>query len=89
MSEKTITKKAGLIEGLPSSYDTNYVLKSNKKCSLCDEEVISEDIRSGDIIYVDHYDFVHRDCLVKNNIEYTHSREGDYNSPVSLKKKSF
>ena len=72
-----------MIEGLPSSYDVNYITTAHKKCYFCEKEIGINEIYDGEIIYIDFYDFSHTICLNNSDVEYAHIRKGDYNSPVS------
>jgi len=76
------------IDGLPASYDYNYVLKTNKKCSLCQKKIIQLEIENNSIICTEEFDFIHKDCVDKNGYEIIHINPKDLSSMIKLKKNS-
>lgn len=80
-----IDKRANMIDGIPSSFNVQFVLRSGKKCELCNKRIKKEDIAKQVIIYTDELEFVHKPCLVQKEIFYQHLKEHDLSSPVKLK----
>jgi ferredoxin-fold anticodon binding domain-containing protein len=72
------------IGGLPYSYDSNYVLRTEKQCGLCMEKLEKSDIEHEKILFTDEFSFVHKECLKSKKIDFRHIRENDINSPVIL-----
>ena len=88
MSKNFVRK--GVIDGLPSSFDSNYVLKTHETCSLCQEKFVENDISENRILFADsvtnqkELKFVHKQCMTNNNLKYKHMREEDFASPVTV-----
>ena len=76
------------IDGLPSSYDYNYVLKTNKKCSWCQKKIIQVEVENNSIICTEDFEFIHKDCVNKNGYEIIHTNPKDLSSMIKLKKNS-
>lgn len=77
-------KRANMIDGLPSSFNILFVLRSGKKCDLCTKRIKKEEIAKNVIVYTDEFEYVHKQCLVKKGIAYEHIRPEDLSSPVKL-----
>ena len=88
MSKNFVRK--GVIDGLPSSFDFNFVTKTHKTCSLCGQKFVEYDISENKIVYADAIvnqkvlEFVHKQCMEENNFKYNHLRENDFASPVTV-----
>jgi hypothetical protein len=78
--------RKNFIDGLPNSYDFNYVLKTNKKCSLCQKKISQSDIESNFILCTEDFDFIHKECVNKNDYEIIHNNPKDLSSMIRLKK---
>jgi len=76
-------KRKGLIDGVPSSFNTNFVVNSNKKCQFCDKAFNNKDLDENSIVYTDEFDFVHKTCIIEEGFIYTHTKPADLSSPVS------
>jgi len=81
-----MNNKKNLIDGLPTSYDHNYVLKTNKKCFFCHKKIDSTDLELNSIICTEDFDFMHKDCVVKNNFEIVFVKPKDFTSMVKIRK---
>lgn len=80
---KDIARK-NLIDGVPNSYDTNYVLKTKKKCIACNHRITIKDIENNKIVCMDTFDFFHKKCLEKKRIQYKHYNNKDKSTPAEL-----
>lgn len=78
--------KKNIIDGLPSSYDHNYVLKTNKVCLFCQKRIKSNELENNMIICTEDFDFLHKECISKNSYEIIHSNPKDFTSMIKLKK---
>jgi len=78
--------RKNIIDGLPTSYDYNYVLKTNKKCYLCQNKIKVSDIENNLIICTEDFDFIHKDCVERNKFELIYSNPKDFTSMIKLKK---
>lgn len=76
--------RKNLIDGLPNSYDTNYIIKTNKVCELCKIKLTEFDIENNLLLCSDDFDFFHKDCLQDNNIKYEHQNQFDQSTPVTI-----
>lgn len=83
---KTTIARAGLIDGLPTSYVTSYVIKQEKICKTCQNYIKQKQIDRNEIICTEDFDFYHKDCLKKANINYEHQKPNDKSSVIHLKK---
>ena len=79
--------RKNLIDGLPSSYDSNYISKINKKCSICQSEFKSQELEDNEILCTEDFDFIHKSCVEKNNLEIVYANSKDFTSMIKLKKK--
>jgi len=82
--ENNISINIGIIDGMPSTYNCNYVLMNKIKCFSCKNVITEEDLLSNNIVFVEDIDFNHKDCLSQLNINYRHKKENDKNSPALL-----
>jgi hypothetical protein len=80
----TKQKITGIIEGLPSSFNTEYIIKTEKNCTICQEKITIEEINEKQIVYVENIEYCHKSCLKEKGIEYEHIREKDNNSPAKM-----
>lgn len=78
--------RKNFIDGLPSSYDYNYVLKTNKNCQICLRKIARLDIENNSLICTEDFDFYHKNCLLNNNYEIIYSNPKDSTSMIKLKK---
>ena len=76
--------RRGLVDGIPFSFDFSYIVKSKKECEFCSNIITQQDIDNNYLIYTDEFNFSHKDCISKNNIEYKHLRKNDYSSPITI-----
>lgn len=76
--------RIGLIDGLPNSYNTTYVIKTAKVCESCLKFIKQKDIDKNEIICTEEFDFYHKSCLEKNNISYQHQKPADKSSIIKL-----
>ena len=74
----------GLIDGLPNSYSTSYVLKTNKTCKICQQLLSQDDVDNNEILCSEDYDFYHKTCLDNKGIKYKHQKENDKSSMARL-----
>jgi predicted nuclease of predicted toxin-antitoxin system len=78
--------RKNIIDGLPTSYDYNYVLKTNKKCNFCQHKITLTEIENNSIICTEDFDFLHKECIEKNKYELIYSNPKDFTSMIKLKK---
>ncbi len=76
--------RAGLIDGLPSSYNTSYVIKTGKVCELCLKFIKQKQIDKNEIICTEEFDFYHKSCLEKKKITYEYQKPDDKSSVIKL-----
>jgi len=81
-----MNNRKNLIDGLPTSYDHNYVLKTNKKCFLCHKKIDSVDLESNSVICTEDFEFMHKNCVSKNNFEIVYVKPKDFTSMIKIKK---
>jgi hypothetical protein len=81
---ESVNKRANMIDGLPSTFNTSFIIRSGKKCGICEKRIKKEDISKNIILYTDEFECVHKQCLIKKNIFYQHIRENDFSSPIKL-----
>lgn len=79
--------KKNLIDGLPASYDHNYVIKTEKHCPLCAKEITTSEIECNQIICTETFDFIHKVCADSKGLELTFSKPGDPTSMVRVSRK--
>ena len=76
------SNRAGLIDGLPNSYNTSYVITSKKKCELCFEDISNEDIDDNKLICSENFEFFHKKCLFEKGYTYEHQKSDDKTSII-------
>lgn len=79
--------KKYIIDGLPTSYDHNYVLKTNKRCFLCHNKILLSDLELNNTICTEDFDFAHKYCLDTNELEIVFAKKNDFTSMIKLKRK--
>ena len=79
--------KKNFIDGLPASYDHNYVIKTEKQCPLCGKGITSAEIEENSIVCTESFDFLHKECVDSNDLELAFSKPGDPTSMVRVSKK--
>lgn len=79
--------KKNLIDGLPASYDHNYVIKTEKQCPLCGKAITSSEIEGNSIVCTESFDFIHKGCADSNDLELVFSKPNDPTSMVKVSKK--
>ena len=77
----------GFVDGLPSSYDSTYVIRTKKKCPISNSFILEKDINVGRVVFIDGLGFCLKEELKSKEIEYQHLRDGDKNSPAFISKK--
>lgn len=77
-------KRANMIDGLPSTFNVLFVLRTGKKCELCTKYIKKDEITKKLVLYTDEFEFVHKPCLEKKGIIYEHLRKEDLSAPVKL-----
>ncbi len=77
-------ERKNLIDGLPNSYNINYVLENKKRCVLCNKLIKEKQIADNSILCSESFDFYHKICLEKNEITYSHYNPKDKSTPVIL-----
>jgi len=78
--------RKNLIDGLPNSYDTNYVIKTNKVCEICAKLITEKEIGGNQIICSESFQFYHKNCLNKAKITYEHYNPSDKSTPIVFNK---
>lgn len=78
--------RKNIIDGLPTSYDHNYVLKTNKRCFFCQKRILQSDIENNLVACTEDFDFIHKDCVEKNGYEIIHNNPKDLSSMLKIKK---
>lgn len=78
--------RKNLIDGVPISFDTSYVIKTKKKCCLCKKEISEKDISENQIVNSYWYDFTHKKCMKTHGIIYKHFIDGNFDSHVVIEK---
>lgn len=81
---ETSTIRTSLIDGLPNSYDTNYVLNTKKICELCLKYIKKKQIEKNEIICTEEFEFFHKSCLTAKDINYFHTNPNDKSSIIKL-----
>lgn len=79
--------RKNLIDGLPISYDSNYVCKTNKKCFICQSEFRPIEIEDNEILCTEDFEFIHKNCVEKSGLEIIYSNPKDFTSMIKLKKR--
>lgn len=83
-----IKDRKGYIDGVPESFDTNYVITSGKRCVFCTEALTIKNITENEVIKTVNFDFSHKKCLSKNEIIYNHNKKCDPCSYVVIYNKN-
>lgn len=78
--------KKNIIDGLPASYDFNYVVKTQKRCIICHSLIKIEDINENKVACTENFDFVHKPCVHNSNQHLEYSKKNDATSMVRLVK---
>lgn len=81
-----ICDRKNLIDGVPLSYDTAFVIINEKKCFFCVNFITYEQIQNNEIVCSDSFEFMHKDCISENGFEISFSKKNDFTSIASLKK---
>lgn len=81
MKKHNITE---VIDGLPSSYNAEFVLRTKKICSVCEKKINLKNINESNIVFIEKIGFCHKNCLEKNSLKYKHLRTNDKNSPATM-----
>lgn len=77
--------RENLIDGVPVTFDINYIIdKPHKCCPLCNARFTDSEVRKNQVICTEEYEFYHKNCLKKDNIEYVHNKPGDLSSTIRL-----
>lgn len=86
MSGKTNNySRKGLIDGLPNSYTTSYILTTNKCCELCNHAFTQQEIDDNQIVcFLETFNFYHKNCLDNQGVKYSHQRENDKSSMAKI-----
>jgi hypothetical protein len=79
--------KKNLIDGLPASYDHNYVIKTEKQCPLCCKAITPIEIEGNSIVCTESFDFMHKKCVDTSDLELVFSKPNDPTSMVRVSKK--
>lgn len=79
--------RKNFIDGLPASYDYNYVIKTEKHCILCCKTITLVQIENNSIICTENFDFFHKDCIDASEFETIYSKPKDPTSMVKLVRK--
>jgi hypothetical protein len=81
----SIVERIGLIDGLPVSYNTDYVISNKKICMSCMKYIKQKQIDRNEIVFCsEKFDFYHKKCLEKNGIQIVHQKPHDKSSLVTL-----
>lgn len=78
--------RKNIIDGLPTSYDHNYILKTSKKCFLCQKKISVGDLETNAILCTEEFEFIHKECVKKNNFDVIYANPKDITSMIKLKK---
>lgn len=78
--------KKNIIDGLPASYDFNYVIKSHKRCNICHSLIKMIEIENNQITCTENFDFVHKTCIKTSNQKIEYAKTNDVTSMVRLVK---
>lgn len=78
--------KKKIIDGLPASYDFNYVVKTHKRCMLCHSLIKMSEIDQNEVACTESFDFIHKSCVYNSNQKLEYAKKNDYTSMVRLLK---
>lgn len=73
-----------LIEGLPASYDYNYVLKTDKKCNLCNKKINENEIKNNLILCSEEFNFFHKACIEESGHKIVFAKPNDVTSMIKV-----
>lgn len=76
--------RRNFIDGLPASYDYNYVVKTEKQCRLCSKTITMDEIESNLVICTENFDFLHKPCMKSKEIEAVYSKPKDPTSMIRI-----
>ncbi len=79
-------ERKNLIDGLPNSYDVNYVITTKKSCELCNKLILTKQISNNAIVCTESFEFFHKTCLENKGITYNHYNPKDKSTPITLDK---
>lgn len=79
-------KRKNIIDGLPVSYDFNYVTKTNKSCYFCQKKIKLTEIEENAIACSEEFEFMHKDCVFNHDYELVYSNPKEITSMIKLKK---
>ena len=79
--------RKNLIDGLPNSYNTSYVILTGKCCMLCNTSITEKNISDNQIVCTQEFDFYHKDYVKQKQSTYKHQNPQDKSTPVVLDKK--
>lgn len=79
--------RRNFIDGLPASYDYNYIIKTEKQCRICSKKVTAGDIEENTLICTENFDFLHKSCLESKNLLAVYSKPKDPTSMIRIVKK--
>lgn len=77
-------ERVGLIDGVPNSFNVNYVLASKRNCASCSRYFKQKDITLNQIICTEEGEFYHKNCVAKAGLEIKHQRPDDRASIIKL-----
>lgn len=76
--------KKNHIDGLPASYDHNYVTKTEKHCPFCSKAITTNELESDMAVCTETFDFLHKKCVDDQGLEILFSKPDDHTSMVRL-----
>jgi hypothetical protein len=76
--------RRNFIDGLPASYDYNYVVKTEKQCRLCSKTLTLEEIESNKVLCSENFDFLHKSCIESMGLEAVYSKPKDPTSMIRI-----
>lgn len=79
--------RKNFIDGLPASYDYNYIIKTEKQCSICSKKITTQDIENSILLCTENFDFLHKSCLDSKNLLAVYSKPKDPTSMIRIVKK--
>jgi hypothetical protein len=74
----------GLIDGVPLSFNVEYVLTLSHKCVFCAQKIIKIDIDQNNIVNVDEFGLCHKTCINECGVKFYHTRKNDLESPAFI-----
>jgi hypothetical protein len=85
-NESNKKNRYGLIDGVPTSFDIEYILSIDHKCVICAQSINENDINLNKIVNIDEFGFCHKECIEDIGIKYFHIKTFDFSSPAFLVK---